>query len=138
MTRRPEHAHVPRGPRARRARERGSSTIEMVFILPALFTLMFAGVQAGLWYQARTVAYAAAQEGVRVAAAQNGTGGAGKAAAKDYLADVGGGLTDNGITVRRTPTEATVTVRVGAQSIVPLWNPAISQSASLPVERLTG
>ncbi|MFE5310282.1 TadE/TadG family type IV pilus assembly protein [Isoptericola sp. NPDC056573] len=128
----------PRGPRARGARERGSSTIEMVFLLPALFTLMFAGIQAGLWYQARTVAYAAAQEGVRAAAAENGTAGAGEAAASDYLADVGGGLTGRGITVRPEPTEVTVTVRVSAQSIVPLWNPEISQSASLPVERLTG
>lgn len=110
----------------------------MVFLLPALFTLMFAGVQAGLWYQARAVAYAAAQEGVRAAAAENGTAYAGSAAASDYLADVGAELSVRNVVPQRTLTEARVTVTVQAQSIVPLWNPEISQSASLPVERLTG
>ncbi|WP_446719674.1 TadE/TadG family type IV pilus assembly protein [Isoptericola sp. F-RaC21] len=110
----------------------------MVFLLPALFTLMFAGVQAGLWYQARTVAYAAAQEGARAAAAENGTAGAGEVAATGYLADVDSGVTGVGATGWRSPTQASITVRVRAQSIVPLWNPQISQTARLPVERLTG
>jgi len=110
----------------------------MVFLLPALFTLMFAGVQAGLWYQARTVAYAAAQEGVRALAAENGTRPAATAAASDYLADVGAELSVSRVSPQLTFTEARVTVTVQAQSIVPLWNPEITQSASLPVERLTG
>lgn len=110
----------------------------MVFVLPALFTLMFAGVQAGLWYQARTVAYAAAQEGARAAAAEDGTGPIGRAAAQDYLADVGAELTDTGVTAARTPTQVEVTVSVRAQSLVPRWNPELTQTARLPVERLSG
>ena len=43
--------------------ERGSATIELVILLPALFAVMFLGMQAALFYHARTVAIAAATGG---------------------------------------------------------------------------
>ena len=46
-------------------RERGSSSIQMVILMPALFSIMFLGMQGALYYHARTVAIAAAQEGAR-------------------------------------------------------------------------
>jgi Flp pilus assembly protein TadG len=48
--------------RRRRRDDRGSVSIELVILLPALFALMFLGMQAALIYHARTVAIAAAQE----------------------------------------------------------------------------
>ena len=36
--------------------DRGSTSIEMVILLPALFALMFLGMQAALMYQGRAVA----------------------------------------------------------------------------------
>ena len=58
-------------------RERGSSSIQMVILMPALFSIMFLGMQGALFYHARTVAIAAAQEGARAAGAQFGTAGDG-------------------------------------------------------------
>ena len=51
---------------------------------------MFLGMQAALFYHARTVAIAAAQEGARAAGAENGTAAAGSARARDFLTDTGG------------------------------------------------
>ena len=55
----------------RRSRdERGSVTIQMVFLMPALFLLMFLGLQGALYYHAKQVALAAAQEGAREAGSE--------------------------------------------------------------------
>ena len=69
----------------------------MVILLPALFAVMFLGMQAALFYHARTVAIAAAQEGARAAGAEDGTAAAGIAAASDFVADTGGDV----LTARR-------------------------------------
>jgi Flp pilus assembly protein TadG len=110
----------------------------MVVLLPALFAVMFLGLQAALSYHARTIALAAATEGARAAAAEHGTTTAGTAAAASYLADTGGGaLTGTTISARRTATAATVSVRGVALSVLPGWSPSVTQSATVPVERLT-
>ena len=61
----------------------------MVLLMPALFSVMFLGMQAALHYHARTIAIAAAQEGARTAGAENGTASAGVAAATSYVTDTG-------------------------------------------------
>jgi len=107
--------------------------------MPLLFTLLFAGVQGAMFYHARTVAIAAAQEGARAAAAQNGTAHDGHAAAAAFLAQVGEDtLRGATITADRTATAATVHVVGSTLSVVPGWTPRINQSASMPIERLTG
>ena len=63
----------PRPATSSRRSERGSATIELLILLPALFAVMFIGVQAALYHHARQVAIAAAQEGARTAAGQHGT-----------------------------------------------------------------
>ena len=125
-----------RGPRWR---ERGSASIQMVLLMPALFSVMFLGMQAALHYHARTIAIAAAQEGARAAGAQDGTASAGITAATSYLADTGGdALTTPTVTAARSATTATVSVRGVSLSVIPGWRPAITQSASVAVERITG
>src|ERR1035437_7113588 len=71
-------------------RERGSSSIQMVILMPALFSIMFLGMQGALYYHARTVAIAAAQEGARAAGSLNGTAAGGIAAASSFVSDAGG------------------------------------------------
>ncbi len=110
----------------------------MVVLLPALFVLMFAGIQAGIWYQARAVVLAAAQEGARAAAAENGSSGAGVQAARGYIDSTTIGLNGTSISGARDATEATVTITTHTLSLVPAWSPQITQSASQPVERITG
>src|SRR3954463_10245569 len=105
----------------RRRDERGSVSIELVILLPALFAVMFLGMQAALYYHARTVAIAAAQEGARAAGAEAGTTRQGAAAAVGFVADAGGDdvLTDLAVTGARTAVVATVTVRGRALSVIP-------------------
>ncbi len=65
-------------------------TIQIVVLMPVLFTLLFVGMQAAMLYHGRTVAIAAAQEGAREAAAQSGTTTSGRAAAAAFVAAAGG------------------------------------------------
>lgn len=54
----------------RENRESGVSAIEFVFLTPVLFLLIFSTVQFAMYFFARHVAIAAAQEGARVARAE--------------------------------------------------------------------
>jgi Flp pilus assembly protein TadG len=119
--------------------QRGSVSIQMVILMPALFAVMFLGMQAALYYHARSVAIAAAQEGAREAASEHGTRQAGVQVAQDFLGDAGGKdvMTDTGVTGSRNATTATITVTGLSLSVVPGWRVRVTQSASVPVERLT-
>lgn len=125
--------------RPRRRTERGSVSIELVILLPALFAVMFLGMQAALFHHARTVAMAAAQEGARTAAAEHGTEASGVAAASAFVEDAGGDevLTHATSRAERNTTTVTVVVRGHSLSVIPGWSPVVRQSASAPVERLT-
>ncbi|MGH3417682.1 MAG: TadE/TadG family type IV pilus assembly protein [Actinocrinis sp.] len=60
------------GVRRRRDAERGVSAVEFAMLTPLLFFFLFATVQFGLYFFARHVALAAAQEGDRVARSEAG------------------------------------------------------------------
>src|SRR3954464_8232096 len=106
----------PRPPTSSSRRERrdqhGSVSIELVILLPALFTIMFLGMQGALFYHARTVAIAAAQEGARASGAENGRESDGVGAANEFITEAGGRdvLTDASASADRSATTATVTV----------------------------
>ncbi len=119
--------------------ERGSVAIQMVFLMPALFAVMFLGLQAALYYHAREVALAAAQEGAREAGSETGNRNSGLATARTFLADAGGSdvMTSTSVSGSRTTTTATVTVTGKSLSVIPGWHVTVTQSASVPVERLT-
>lgn len=124
----------------RRSRdERGSVTIQMVFLMPALFLLMFVGVQGVLYYHAKQVALAAAQEGAREAGSETGTRESGVATANTFLHDAGGTdvMTSTSVSGSRSTTTATVTVTGKSLSVIPGWHVTVTQSASAPVEWLT-
>ncbi|GGB21808.1 hypothetical protein GCM10011492_09630 [Flexivirga endophytica] len=119
--------------------DRGMATIQMVLLLPAVLAVLFAGMQAALWYHARAVAIAAAQEGARAAGAQYGTAGAGTVEAAGLLADAGPGvISATSVHSSRSATTATVTVSGSSMSVIPGWTIAVHQSATVPVERITG
>jgi len=119
--------------------ERGSVTIELVILLPALFAVMFLGMQAALFYHARTVAIAAEQEGAKAAGGENGTESDGISAASAFVSDAGGDdvLINATATANRTATTVTVVVEGHSLSVIPGWSPVVRQAASVPVERLT-
>jgi len=132
-TRRPRHR--PRAPEY----DRGSATVQIVVLMPALFLLMFTGMQAALIYHARTVAIAAAQEGARVAAGQHSSAAAGDLAAEQFIASAGGDDVLRSASVATTRDVETVSVLVTGttMSVIPGWVPQIVQSVSAPVERVT-
>lgn len=109
-----------------------------MFILPALFTLMFVFVQGAMYYQGKTIAIAAAEEGARTAAAEGGTLAEGQAAAQRYVANTTVGLSGTLVSGTRSADRVTITVNTHTVSLIPDWNPSVVQSASLPVERITG
>ncbi len=111
----------------------------MVLLMPALFSILFLGMQGALYYHARTVAIASAQEGARAAAGENGSAAAGTRAARSFIADAGGDGVLPGATATgsRTATAATVTVTGHAMSVIAGWSLPVTASASVPVERIT-
>lgn len=117
--------------------QRGSVTLETVILFPVLLTMLFGAVQAGLWFHARNTAITAAQEGARASSAYQSSSGRGEEAARAFAADAGA----SGIQVNssRGATTTTVTVTVEAPNLLPWVIPAmpITQSASMPVERIT-
>ena len=119
--------------------ERGSTSVQMVILMPVLFAVMFLGLQAALFYHARTVAIAAAQEGARAAGAETGSAGEGIAVAASFVAAAGGSdvLENASVSGTRSATQATVTVRGASLSVIPGWAPTVEQSATVPVERIT-
>ena len=113
----------------------------MVLLMPALFAVMFLGMQGALIYHARTVALAAAQEGARTAAGLGGSGAAGAHDAYAFVTAAGGDdvLKAPRVLSSRSITTATATVTVTGRSlsVIPGWAPTVTQSASAPVERIT-
>src|SRR6478735_2433492 len=124
----------PRRSTAAGPSERGSASIQMVLLLPVLFTVMFLGMQAALFYHARSVAIAAAQEGARASSVEESSSGVGAAAAASFVAAAGGDdvLKSAQVSSNRTSEVATVTVTGTALSVIPGWSPSVRQSATVP------
>lgn len=132
-------ACVQRAAQRRCRDERGSVSIQMIVLMPVMFLVMFTGVQAALYYHARAVAIAAAQEGAREAGSENGSPGSGEAVARGFISQAGGSdtLAGSSVSGSRSATTATVIVTGHSLSVIPGWKITITQSSSVPVERLT-
>ena len=114
--------------------ERGSMTVELVILMPALLLALFIIIQTGLWIHAREVALHAAAEGSAAASAESATDEAGYAAATAYVAQVGA-LSGTTVDVDRSTTVVTVTVTGQAPSVIPgLPLPLVTQSSSSAIE----
>jgi hypothetical protein len=121
----------------RRGGDRGMATLP--YLIAFAFVLLVSGtaMQGALWFSARNAALAAAQEGLRVARAENGTLGAGRAAARDFASEVAAGqLLSPGVQVSTTA-DQTVVVRVAGvvPSFVPGLTVRVEQVARGPKER---
>lgn len=126
--------------RARGRDERGSVSLELVVVFPVVILIIFGVIQGALYYHARSVALAAAQEGLRAARAETGTAPAGGQAAQQFLTAAGGSSVMTGATVTptRTATDASVTVRGQALSVLPgIPGLPVTQTAAGPIERFT-
>jgi hypothetical protein len=123
-------------PLARRlACERGQALIEGLLALGLVLLAVAFGVQALAYVHARSVAIAAAQDGVRAAAAGGPQAGLDRAAG--VLAAAGGTGADLRPAVSEQRNEVTVRVTGQAPRLfsLPLLLPPVSVSASLPLEQ---
>jgi hypothetical protein len=110
-----------------RSDDRGSASVTIAIVFPAIATLFLALTQAVMVSVARDVAQAAAEEGLRVARAHRGSHAAGQAAADGFA--------------RREPVSGstTLTVRVTghAPTVLPGMHIAVSRTARGARERFT-
>jgi Flp pilus assembly protein TadG len=133
-------AGIARRPLRRRRDERGSATLEIAVLFPAVLLATFGLIQGALYYHARDVALAAATDGLTAARARTGSGEEGRQAAAAFLERAGGEdvLLGSSVSSVRTATTATVKVTGRTLSLVPgLPGWSVSQTASGPVERFT-
>lgn len=123
-----------------RPRDDGSVTVELSILFPALLLLVTLLVQYGLWFHARSVALAAAQQGAAAAAAYQAPAGAGVDSATAFVAAHGSHTLLDASATQTAQRAGTVVVEVSgrAVSLVPgMPGPVVAQSAAAPVERFT-
>lgn len=133
-------AHEEQLTHPRPSHDHGSATLEIVVLFPALMLLIFGLIQGALWFHARNIALAAANDALTAARSEQGTASAGQDAATSFIARTGGDSVLPGayVTVTRTGTRVTVTVTGRALSVFPgVPGAAVSQSVNGPVEHFT-
>lgn len=114
--------------------ERGSALAESVIILGLLALLVFGVIQYAADEHAEQAAQAAASLALATARAQNGTAGAGQAAAQQMLAGLTGAIHDTSVTVDRSATQVTVHVTGRVDTLLGLTQ-TITVTSSGPVEK---
>lgn len=122
--------------RPSRAREdAGYSALEMAILFPLTLFIIFGIIQFGIWYHAKDVARAAAQEAVRSASAYLATQSDGTQAANLVLSQNAKGLIINArVACSRGAAVATVTVTGDALQVVPFIPLPVKVTATSPVE----
>lgn len=127
-------------PGRRATGDRGSTSLELVIVFPVVLLIIGVIIEGALYYHARNVALAAAQEGLRAERVESGTVSDGAARSRQFIDAAGGTevITGVRITPFRGATRASITVTGHAPSIVPgLRLPQITQTAQGAVERFT-
>lgn len=117
--------------------ERGSVSVQLTMLLPALLLFVWVAMGVAMYHYGSTAAQSAAQLGAAVAAAEGGTTDACEAAALAFTSRLGDAIRQVTATCERTATTVTATISGRTLSLVPGWSPTITQTATVPVERLT-
>jgi hypothetical protein len=125
--------------RHRSGRDRGSASIEFAITAVAVMTIIFAAIQAATYFWARSIALAAAQEGVTAQRAYNAAPGAGQTRAASFIATTGDGLTGTTVTIDADAEQIQVTVAGHCLSVIPGFCNTfpVSATAHGTVERVT-
>ncbi len=124
----------PLAPRRCRG-DSGSASTELVIVMPLLLLLVLASVHVGLWFHARHLVNAAAQEGARAARASGATDSDGYGRAQQMLGDLGSNsVTSPAIVVTRSSGSVTVSVTGQAPPVIPWLAMSVSASSTSPIE----
>ena len=114
--------------------EDGSSPTELVLLMPVVLFMVMLIVQTGLYFHARQVVEAAAQEALEAAQGESSTADIGTQAGDTFLAEAGG-VRDAMVAVNRTGTQVSVSIVAAAPNVLPLAVWQVSASVSGEVER---
>lgn len=104
-------------------------------ILPLILVVLLGIIQSGVWLHGRQSARAAAQVAAEAERVAHPIPGAGERAAQRVASH--GGITDLGVSITRTGETVTVTVTGKTMMFVDLGYGRFSETAVLPVERVT-
>jgi Flp pilus assembly protein TadG len=125
---------------ARSERERGSATLEIAVLGPTLLLLVFTIVQASLWFYARSLALAAAQEGVAAGRAYGASVAVGVQHADDWIERNAGDSLLGSHVMASVANGTTVRIEVSGHSLSVLPGVPgmpVRQAAQGAVERFT-
>ena len=101
--------------------ERGTATLELALVAPTLMLLVLGVLQFGLWHHGQHVVKTAALEAARVAAAEDGSAGAGEARALELVADgLGAATTKPGASVSIGEDTAQASVTATLDGLLPI------------------
>jgi TadE-like protein len=126
-----------RSRRDRSGHDRGSASVEFAITAVAVMAVIFAAIQAATYFWARSIALAAAQEGVTAQRAYNASPGAGQARAESFIAATGDGLTATTVTIVADAEQVQVTVSGRCLSVIP-GSATHSRSAQPPTAQWSG
>lgn len=113
----------------------GSASTELVIVMPLLLLLVLASVHLGLWFHARHLVNAAAQEGARAARVSGATDSDGYDRAQQILGDLGSSsVTSPAINVTRSGGSVTVSVTGQAPPVIPGLAMTVSATSTSPIE----
>ena len=108
----------------------------MVILTPVAVFLVLWVIQMGLYFHARSIMSAAAQDGARAAQVENATSADAVAAANQILDGSENLLLNETVAVNAGLDTVTVTVTADINNILPFWGGGqISSTASGPTER---
>lgn len=120
--------------RARRA-DRGGATVELVLVTPLVMLLIALAIQFALYYHASNIATAAAQDGVRAAQVEHGSGADGTARARAVADRAGSVLEGVSIDATRGAQRVRVEVSGSVVSFVPGLHLGLTRTAEGNVEQ---
>ncbi|MEV0623981.1 TadE family protein [Nonomuraea sp. NPDC050404] len=119
-------------------RERGSATLEAALVYPAVLLLVLLTMNTALWFHARNLAMAAAQEGLRAGRNHGSSPSAGQSTAERFIRQTSGSfLTSSKVAITRHADTLEVSVSGQAISLVPLLTLTVTQVARAPIEKWT-
>ncbi|MEL7155000.1 MAG: TadE family protein [Actinomycetota bacterium] len=124
---------APGGWRGAWRAQRGDISAVVILTPLTVFMVMFV-VQMGLFFHARTVLNAAAQDATRAVQLENGTTADGEQAARAILDGSTGLLTVTELRIEPGPPTVEVTIAADVVSLVPFWSGATSAVATGPKE----
>jgi Flp pilus assembly protein TadG len=118
--------------------DRGAAATELAIAMPLLLVLVLVSVHVALWFHARQIVTAAAQEAARSARAYDASDADGYARADQLLAELGQrSVDDPSVVIHRSAGTVTATVTGHSPVVIPGLVLDVSATSRSPIEEFT-